>query len=138
VLLMDEPFGALDPHIRVRMQDLMLRIGRTVRTTVLFVTHDAREAVILGDVIYISTLRPCFLKYRIVHPFNKSATDRETARDRYSGDFLGFQREVEDRMQYLIEHPDAPRSMEKDDDTSFRRSTLGILEQLSDNTGVRE
>src|SRR5205814_921490 len=61
VLLMDEPFGALDPHIRIKMQELMLEIERRLNTTILFVTHDAREAVILGDTIYISTIRPCFL-----------------------------------------------------------------------------
>ncbi len=132
ILLMDEPFGALDPHIRVKMQELMLRIGQAVKTTVIFVTHDAREAVFLGDVIYISTVRPCFLKYRILHPFDKTKIDREKARDRYSGEFLRFQREVEDRMQFLIEHPETPRLAEKEDDTSFQRSTLGVLEQLSD------
>ena len=131
VLLMDEPFGALDPHIRVKMQELMLRVERTLMCTTVFVTHDAREAVFLGDVIYISTLRPCFLKYRIVHPFQKSRIPREEARQRYSGDFLRFQRDVEDRMQYLIEHPEAERVIERGDDTSFQRSTLGVLEELS-------
>src|SRR5205814_545131 len=104
IILMDEPFGALDPHIRFRMQDLMLDIERSLKTTIVFVTHDAREAVYLGDAIYISTLRPCFLKYRIEHPFKKSEIPRASASERYANDFLRFQREVEDRMQYLIEH----------------------------------
>src|SRR5437660_2955720 len=52
VLLMDEPFGALDPHIRVKMQELMLDVEQSLHTTIIFVTHDAREAVFLGDVIY--------------------------------------------------------------------------------------
>ena len=125
VLLMDEPFGALDPHIRLRMQALMLEVERKLHTTIVFVTHDAREAVFLGDTIYISTLQPCFLKYRIEHPFRKEEIPREKASERYPNDFLRFQREVEDRMQFLIEHRDIHRTAEEDDRSTFRRSTLG-------------
>jgi len=131
VLLMDEPFGALDPHIRLRMQALMLEVERTLHTTIVFVTHDAREAVFLGDTIYISTLQPCFLKYRIEHPFRKTDILRDKASERYPNDFLRFQREVEDRMQYLIEHRNITRTVEQDDHSTFRRSTLGMLEELS-------
>jgi ABC-type nitrate/sulfonate/bicarbonate transport system ATPase subunit len=135
ILLMDEPFGALDPHIRVKMQELMLQIERTLHTTVIFVTHDAREAVFLGDTIYISTLRPCFLKYRIEHPFKKAEIQREKARERFANDFLRFQREVENHLQYLIEHPEAPRVIEETDYSSFKRSILGMLEELSGGIG---
>ena len=131
VLLMDEPFGALDPHIRIKMQELMLEVERRVNTTIIFVTHDAREAVFLGDVIYISTIRPCFLKYRIVNPFDKQKISREEARDNNPTDFLTFQREVEDRMQFLIEHPESPRVVTEDDQITLERSLLGILEELS-------
>lgn len=51
ILLMDEPFGALDAITRERMQDELLRIQRGVRKTVLFVTHDVEEAFKLGDQI---------------------------------------------------------------------------------------
>lgn len=132
ILLMDEPFGALDPHIRVKMQELMLEIERTLRTTIIFVTHDAREAVFLGDTIYISTLRPCFLKYRIKHPFNKEEMPREKARERHENDFLRFQLQVEGLMQHLIQHPEVSRNIEVEDCTTFERSTLGFLEELSD------
>jgi NitT/TauT family transport system ATP-binding protein len=131
VLLMDEPFGALDPHIRIKMQELMLEVERRLSTTIVFVTHDAREAVFLGDTIYISTIRPCFLKYSFAHPFVKEDIPREKARERYSKDFLSFQREVEDRMQYLIEHPETPRIIEEGDRLTLRRSMLGVLEELS-------
>jgi ABC-type nitrate/sulfonate/bicarbonate transport system, ATPase component len=132
VLLMDEPFGALDPHIRVKMQELLLEIERRLQTTLIFVTHDAREAVFLGDTIYISTIRPCFLKYRITNPFIKEEISREKARDRYPKDFLSFQREVEDRLQYLIEHPEIPRVINEEDNLKLKRSMLGMLEELSD------
>ena len=49
VLLMDEPFGAVDPIVRVRLQDEFLRIQRQLGTTVLFVTHDIDEAIKVGD-----------------------------------------------------------------------------------------
>src|SRR5438876_12262409 len=92
VLLMDEPFGALDPHIRIKMQELMLAIERRLNTTIVFVTHDAREAVFLGDTLHISTIRPCFLKYRFAHLFVKEDIPREKARARYYKDFLSFLR----------------------------------------------
>jgi NitT/TauT family transport system ATP-binding protein len=132
VLLMDEPFGALDPHIRVKMQELMLEIESRLQTTIIFVTHDAREAIFLGDTIYISTMRPCFLKYRIVNPFIKEEISREKARERYPKDFLSFQSEVEGRLQYLIEHPEVPRVIAEEDHLTLKRSMLGMLEELSD------
>ncbi len=49
VLLMDEPFGAVDPIVRERLQDEFRRIQRQLRTTVLFVTHDIDEAIKVGD-----------------------------------------------------------------------------------------
>jgi NitT/TauT family transport system ATP-binding protein len=49
VLLMDEPFGALDTLTRESLQDELLRIVETTRTTVFFVTHDLEEAIYLGD-----------------------------------------------------------------------------------------
>jgi osmoprotectant transport system ATP-binding protein len=53
VLLMDEPFGAIDPVTRVRLQDEFLRLQREVQKTVVFVTHDVEEAVKMGDRIAI-------------------------------------------------------------------------------------
>ncbi|HEX7167653.1 MAG TPA: ATP-binding cassette domain-containing protein [Acidimicrobiales bacterium] len=53
VLLMDEPFGAIDPITRSRLQDEFLRLQRALRKTVVFVTHDVEEAVKLGDRIAV-------------------------------------------------------------------------------------
>ena len=58
VLLMDEPFGALDAQTRVVMQELLADISRRTHTTILFITHDIDEAVLLGDRIYVMTRRP--------------------------------------------------------------------------------
>ena len=53
LLLMDEPFSAIDPIVRARLQDEFLRLQREVRKTVLFVTHDVDEAIKIGDRIAI-------------------------------------------------------------------------------------
>jgi osmoprotectant transport system ATP-binding protein len=52
-MLIDEPFGALDPITRSRLQHELLRINREVRKTIIFVTHDIDEAILLGDRIAI-------------------------------------------------------------------------------------
>jgi len=53
VMLMDEPFGALDPITRTRLQNELLRIQQQVRKTIIFVTHDIDEAILIGDQIAI-------------------------------------------------------------------------------------
>ncbi|MDO4633796.1 MAG: ABC transporter ATP-binding protein [Eubacteriales bacterium] len=58
VLLMDEPFGALDAQTRVVMQELLAEISEKTGTTILFITHDIDEAVLLGDRIYVMSRRP--------------------------------------------------------------------------------
>jgi NitT/TauT family transport system ATP-binding protein len=69
VLLMDEPFGALDPNTRWGMQGLVLDMLRRDGNTVLFVTHDVSEAVYLADVIYVLSSRPAQILHRIEVPF---------------------------------------------------------------------
>ena len=58
IILMDEPFGALDPMTRMNMQDLLLELWHEVEATVFFITHSIEEAVFLGDRIYILSNSP--------------------------------------------------------------------------------
>ncbi|EDX83874.1 ABC transporter, ATP-binding protein [Synechococcus sp. PCC 7335] len=62
VLLMDEPFAALDAQTRHMMQELLLNIWETLKTTVIFVTHDIEEAVFLGDRILVMGVQPGRIK----------------------------------------------------------------------------
>ncbi len=69
LVLMDEPFGALDPQTRWGMQSLLLDVSRTEDNTILFVTHDVSEAVYLADTIYIMAPRPTTILHRVEVPF---------------------------------------------------------------------
>jgi NitT/TauT family transport system ATP-binding protein len=62
VLLMDEPFGALDAQTRILMQQLLLSIWDRFRQAVLFITHDIDEAIFLGDVVHVMSARPGRIK----------------------------------------------------------------------------
>ena len=66
VLLMDEPFGALDAQTRHMMQELLMEIWSDLRTTVLFVTHDIEEAVFLGERILVMGVNPGQIKEDLV------------------------------------------------------------------------
>ena len=58
ILLMDEPFGALDYQNRLVMQRLLLDLAEEYRPTVLFITHDVEEAIFISDRVHVMSARP--------------------------------------------------------------------------------
>ncbi|MGE0714161.1 MAG: ABC transporter ATP-binding protein [Alphaproteobacteria bacterium] len=68
-LLMDEPFGALDAQTRIIMQELLLELWERDKKTVLFITHDLDEALLLGDRILVMTAAPGRVKHECRVPF---------------------------------------------------------------------
>jgi|SRR5918996_879164 ABC-type nitrate/sulfonate/bicarbonate transport system ATPase subunit len=81
LLLMDEPFGALDAQTRYVMQQELLRIWRAYKKTVLFVTHSIEEALFLGDRVLVMTARPGRIKADIRVP---QARPRDIAGDEFT------------------------------------------------------
>jgi ABC-type nitrate/sulfonate/bicarbonate transport system ATPase subunit len=71
VVLMDEPFGALDAQTRGDMQELLLRIWGESASTILFVTHDVDEAIYLADHIYVFSARPGTIVEDVPVPFGR-------------------------------------------------------------------
>lgn len=88
VILMDEPFGALDPATRLDMQDLLVRLWREVESTVLFVTHSVEEAVYLGDRVYLMATTPGRIAEEI-HLAHASAPAREAQSEPWFNDQVG-------------------------------------------------
>jgi NitT/TauT family transport system ATP-binding protein len=94
IILMDEPFGALDTNTRFKMQLNLAELWERLQSTIIFVTHDIREAVFLGDDIYIMGADPG----RIV---NHLAVDLPLRRDRATtrtARYIELVNELEDRM----------------------------------------
>jgi len=71
VILMDEPFGALDAQTRSDMQELLLRIWDETASTVLFVTHDVEEAIYLADRVFIMSAHPGTIVEDVPVPFGR-------------------------------------------------------------------
>jgi len=97
ILLMDEPFGALDVKTRLQMQDLLIGIWEKFSPTILFVTHDIQEAVYLADDIFIMKHAPsCFVKHINVElPFNRTRQTKRLPK------FDELVHEVEDAMMKI-------------------------------------
>jgi len=94
ILLMDEPFGALDIRTRLQVQDLLARIWNKFQSTIIFVTHDISEAVYLGDDIYIMKSAPSKIVKHIKVEL-PTERDRMIKRD---PKYINLVHQVEDQM----------------------------------------
>jgi NitT/TauT family transport system ATP-binding protein len=90
VLLMDEPFGSLDAQTRSLMQELLLALWQRHQQTVLFITHDIEEALLLADRVCVMTARPGRIKKSIPVPMPRPRSIELTL----SPEFNALRREV--------------------------------------------
>jgi NitT/TauT family transport system ATP-binding protein len=96
MLLMDEPFAALDAQTRRFLQGELVRIWQHLRTTILFITHSIDEAILLSDRVYIMTARPGTIKDVI-------DIDLPRPRDENQPAFLTYRRRITEQLQYEID-----------------------------------
>jgi len=111
ILLMDEPFGALDAQTREVMHDLIAHVHRQERSTIVFVTHDVEEALYLGHRVVLMAPRPG----RIDTVYEVPLPHRRMQDMRLSPEFLRLKREVLERIR----------------ETSGMKTDLDLLEKLS-------
>lgn len=97
ILLMDEPFGALDINTRVQMQDLLLSIWRKYQTTILFITHDISEAVYLGDDIIIMSSNPG----KIAFHFQPNLPKSRSKDIKKEANFIEMSQKIEETMMAI-------------------------------------
>jgi NitT/TauT family transport system ATP-binding protein len=98
ILLMDEPFGALDAQTRRILQDEVRRIWRRDMKTVLFVTHDVEEAVALGTRIVVMSARPGRIKEILVRGFEVAEGDEFEANPEFTALKLRIWRSVKEEV----------------------------------------
>ena len=98
ILLLDEPFGALDAQTRSEMQLLLLDIWERDRPTTIFVTHDIEEAIFLGQRLILSTPRPFRIEYERQIPF---AYPRPLE-IKTSSEFIKLEEEITLRLRKLL------------------------------------
>jgi ABC-type nitrate/sulfonate/bicarbonate transport system ATPase subunit len=97
IILMDEPFGALDPSTRLRMQDMLVSLSREAQTTVFFVTHSIEEAVYLGDRTYVFSSCPGTILKELAVP----APDFPAKEMQRQPEFMKIVYEIRDMMESL-------------------------------------
>jgi len=74
ILLMDEPFGALDAQTRSQMQEFLTKVWEMEHKTIVFITHDVSEAIFLADKVYVLSKRPMQVKKIVEIPFARPRT----------------------------------------------------------------
>jgi taurine transport system ATP-binding protein len=94
LLLMDEPFGALDALTRESLQEELLQIWRRTGKTVVFVTHSVEEAVFLGTRVVVLSSRPGRIRETIEVPFSRSFEVGQARRIKASDEFVSLREAV--------------------------------------------
>lgn len=94
ILLMDEPFGALDALTREKMQEELHTVWKRRGMTVLFITHSVDEAVYLGTEVVVMSQRPGRILQRIPAPFARQSGERDIRRIKAGADFVALREKV--------------------------------------------
>jgi NitT/TauT family transport system ATP-binding protein len=96
ILLLDEPFAALDAQTRTLMQQELLRVWSAARRTAIFITHNIEEAILLGDRVVVMTARPGRIKEIV-------AVDLPRPRDVTSADFNETRRRIGSMLESEVQ-----------------------------------
>jgi ABC-type taurine transport system ATPase subunit len=94
LLLMDEPFGALDALTREKMQEELHAVWRRGETTVVFITHSVEEAVYLGTLVVVMSPRPGRIIERIPCPFARQQGERDIRAIKSSSEFVALREQI--------------------------------------------
>lgn len=112
VLLMDEPFAALDAQTRETLQSELLRIWETTKKTIIFITHGIEEAVYLGQRVAVMTSRPGRIKEVIEVPFESRTTEEDL---RSNPEFVRIRHQIWDLLKDEVH-----RAQEQEKDKSLK------------------
>jgi nitrate/nitrite transport system ATP-binding protein len=118
VLLMDEPFGALDALTRAHMQDSLMEIQNELNNTVIMITHDVDEAVLLSDRIVMMTNGPEatvgeILDVNLERPRNRLSLAKDLEYNRLRSEVLSFLYEKQRKIENISEKPVAKKTIDK-------------------------
>ena len=124
ILLMDEPFGALDALTRAHMQDSLMEIQQKLNNTVIMITHDVDEAVLLSDRIVMMTNGPAatigeILDVNLPHPRNRLALAEDMEYNRLRSAVLTFLYEKQRKVEVI-----PPPEASKPDETEQVKSSV--------------
>jgi nitrate/nitrite transport system ATP-binding protein len=135
VLLMDEPFGALDALTRAHMQDSLMEIHAELGNTVIMITHDVDEAVLLSDRIVMMTNGPAatigsVLDIKLARPRERVALADSAEYNHYRAEVLKFLYERQRRPDDGSTQDSKPGDTE-DDDTEVQGTPLKAVEDIA-------
>ena len=133
VLLMDEPFGALDALTRAHLQDSLMEIHRELKNTVIMITHDVDEAVLLSDRIVMMTNGPAATIGDILDINLQRPRDRVKLAD--NSDYNHLRSEV---LRFLYERQKRPEEQSKSVESSTRNTISDMGEKTVDTKNTKK
>lgn len=99
ILLMDEPFGALDPQMRGQLHDFVTQIYAVEHKTIVFITHDVTEAILLADTVYVMSPKPMEIKSTFSIPFPRPRHHSL----KYTDAFFELERKIAKELEFTPE-----------------------------------